>query len=111
MATVASITPSEYVERWPVTEAHDDVILLDVREAAELLVAALPFAQHLPMGQIPRRLSELDSDKTFVVMCHSGFRSLQVAHYLASQGFERVVNLTGGIDAWSREVDPALPRY
>jgi rhodanese-related sulfurtransferase len=111
MIRVASITPDEYVKKWPTTATHEDVVLLDVREHEELQVAALPFAKHCPMGQIPGRISELDATKTFVVMCHSGFRSMQVAAYLAGHGFERVMNLTGGIDAWSREVDPALPRY
>lgn len=111
MANVAGITPSEFVKRWPLAQPHDDVVLLDVREPVELRIAAVQFARHMPMSTIPAQLSELDASKTFVIMCHSGFRSMQVATFLASRGFGSVMNLTGGIDAWSREVDPAIPRY
>jgi rhodanese-related sulfurtransferase len=63
------------------------------------------------MGDIPSRLTELDPDNEWVVVCHHGVRSAQVAMYLARMGFERVSNLNGGIDAWSLTADPATPRY
>jgi rhodanese-related sulfurtransferase len=63
------------------------------------------------MGEIPTRLAELDPEREVVVVCHHGIRSAQVAGYLSSVGFEMVLNLTGGIDAWSVSVDPALARY
>jgi rhodanese-related sulfurtransferase len=63
------------------------------------------------MGDIPSRLTELDPEAEWVVVCHHGIRSAQVAIYLARAGFDRVSNLTGGIDAWALEVDPAMPRY
>jgi rhodanese-related sulfurtransferase len=63
------------------------------------------------MGQIPARIDELDSEQTIVVMCHSGGRSAQVATYLSQQGFASVFNLDGGIQAWSRSVDPTIPEY
>ena len=85
--------------------------LLDVREQKELRLASVAGATHIPMGDIPSRLNELDKDKTIVVMCHGGMRSMAIAQYLQSEGFERVYNLAGGIDAWSREVDPTVPRY
>jgi rhodanese-related sulfurtransferase len=62
------------------------------------------------MGDIPSRLTELDPDRETVVVCHHGVRSAQVAMYLASMGFEHVLNLSGGIDAWS-DADPTTPRY
>ncbi len=87
------------------------VVLLDVREDAELSLAAIDGAVHIPMGQIPARIDELDPEQTIVVMCHSGGRSAQVATYLSQQGFVNVFNLDGGIQAWSRSVDPTIPEY
>ena len=66
---------------------------------------------HIPMGQVPDRLTELDPQKETVVICRSGGRSLQVADFLEAQGFASVYNLTGGILAWSRNVDPKIPQY
>lgn len=63
------------------------------------------------MREIPGRLGELDQEKEIVVFCHHGIRSAMVVEYLREQGFARAVNLAGGIDAWSREVDPGVPRY
>ncbi len=97
----------EFAAGWP----DDATTLLDVREPNELGLAAVAGAMHIPMGDIPRRLNELDRDKTIVVMCHSGVRSMAVARYLQDEGFAQVFNLAGGIDAWSREVDPTVPRY
>lgn len=105
------MTPSEFQSRWPEHGAAADVVLLDVREPHEIEIAALASAVHIPMAQISGRLGELDPDKTIVVMCHSGVRSMQVAGFLSQQGFDKVVNLAGGIDAWSLEVDPKIPRY
>jgi rhodanese-related sulfurtransferase len=111
MSSVSSMTPSEFRVRWPDHGAAGDVILLDVREPHELAVAAVNSCLHIPMAQIPERVEELDRSKTIVVMCHGGMRSMQVAGYLSHQGFKNVVNLDGGIDAWSREVDPSIPGY
>ena len=111
MSSFSGMTPREFRERWPEHEAAQDVILLDIREPHEIAVAAISDTVHIPMAQIPGRLDELDRSRTIVVMCHSGMRSMQVAGFLAHQGFENVVNLDGGIDAWSREVDPDIPRY
>lgn len=88
-----------------------DVVVLDVRESGEISTAALPGTLNIPMREIPARLEELPKDKEIVVMCHHGMRSQQVAGFLAQRGFENIYNLSGGIDAWSREVDPAVPLY
>ena len=85
-------------------------VLLDVREDEELRVAKLSTCKHIPMGQIADRLNELDKEKPIIVMCHSGVRSARVCHYLQEEGYD-VSNLTGGISAWSREVDPSIPQY
>jgi rhodanese-related sulfurtransferase len=90
-------------------------LLLDVREPWEFQLAAiqLPGAatQNLPMGQIPQRLTELDPAQPILCICHHGMRSAQVVAFLERAGFESVYNLAGGIDAWSAQVDPSVPRY
>lgn len=92
--------------------AGQDVVILDVRQPEELALASLPGVLHIPMGEVPGRVDELPRDRTLVVMCHHGVRSAQVVGYLRQvHGFERVENLGGGIDAWSCEVDPRVPRY
>ena len=92
-------------------ERGESVLILDVREPFEIALAPFPGATHIPMGDIPSRLTELDPDQETVVVCHHGVRSAQVAMYLAQMGFERVLNLSGGIDAWSEDADPSTPRY
>lgn len=90
-------------------------VLLDVREPWEVSTArAAPDGVDLatiPMGEIVRRVGELDPARPTVCLCHHGMRSLQVARFLASRGFDPVYNLSGGIDAWSTQVDPGVPRY
>lgn len=86
-------------------------LVLDVREDWELAQAVLPGAVHIPMGQIPARLAELDVSQPVVVICHHGMRSQQVAEFLEKKGFTAVSNLSGGIDAWSEQIDPSVPRY
>lgn len=111
MSDVPELTPTEFRRRWPGPLRQGEVVLLDVREAAELEIAKLPEARHIPMREVPGRTGELSPDETVVVMCHSGVRSARVAQFLAANGFGRVFNLRGGIDAWSVEVDPGVPRY
>lgn len=105
---VAEITPREFVSR----RAQDESpLLLDVREDWELSIARLDEALHIPMGDIPARLRELDPQRETVVMCRSGGRSAQVARFLQQQGFRKVWNLSGGILAWSEQIDPSLTPY
>src|SRR5437588_10892870 len=108
MAEVRAIFPGQLKER---LNRGDVVSIVDVREPEEVAIAAFPGATHIPMGDIPSRLTELDPDRETVIVCHHGIRSAQVARYLAEMGFERVLNLSGGIDAWSQSVDPEIPRY
>jgi rhodanese-related sulfurtransferase len=111
MPGVPELSPSEFVARWPSYERGEDVVLLDVREPAELAIASLGTVVHIPMREIPARLAELPRDKPLVVMCHSGRRSQMVADYLIGNGFTEVFNLRGGIDAWSTQIDSHVPRY
>jgi rhodanese-related sulfurtransferase len=108
MAKIGAIEPRALKERIDRGEA---IFILDVREPLEIELAPFPGASHIAMGDVPSRLQELDPGRETVVVCHHGVRSAQVAMYLARMGFERVLNLTGGIDAWSEDADPATPRY
>jgi rhodanese-related sulfurtransferase len=91
-------------------------ILLDVREPWEVQTASIAGATAIPMGQIPQRIDEINTlaaapDAQIVAICHHGSRSAQVAMFLERQGLGPIHNLAGGIEAWSREVDPSVPRY
>lgn len=86
-------------------------LLLDVREPHEFAYCHLEGSLHIPMNDVPMRLDELDPQRTIVVICHHGVRSLQVARYLEAEGYNRVINLEGGVDAWAMDVDAGLPRY
>ena len=87
------------------------VTLLDVRQPEELELASIAGARHIPMAEIPARVQELNPVGSIAVLCHHGGRSLQVARFLERNGFSDVINVAGGIDAWSQTVDPAVPRY
>lgn len=90
-------------------------LLLDVREDWELATAAIHIdgvaERHIPMGRIPEQFTELDPTQPIVCICHHGLRSAQVGGFLERQGFSAIYNLAGGIDAWSEQVDSAVPRY
>ena len=92
-------------------DAGTDIVLLDVREPEEVELVQLPNSVHIPMGDIPSRLHELDPDSEIVVYCHHGVRSLQVAHFLHQHDFEHIVSLAGGIDVWAIEIEPEMARY
>src|SRR5947209_2544437 len=89
----------------------EDFILLDVREPHELETAHIAGTVNIPMGEITTRVQELDPEQHIVVVCHHGVRSANVAAWLQRQGFERVQSMRGGIDRWSKEVDPSVPVY
>jgi rhodanese-related sulfurtransferase len=84
---------------------------LDVREPWEVETAAVAGALNIPMGQVPTRMGELDKARPIIVMCHHGRRSAQVGMLLERNGFTEVINLTGGIAAWSDDIDPSVPQY
>ena len=91
------------------------LVLLDVREPWEVAVAAIDMPdaamRFIPMREVPSRLGELDPAQPVVCFCHHGARSAQVVAFLERAGFASAYNLAGGIDAWSRDVDPGVPRY
>ena len=86
--------------------------LVDVREPWEFARTSIEGSLLMPMGEVPGRANtELDPDERLLVLCHHGVRSMNVAVWMRNQGFEQAQSVRGGIDAWSREVDPHLPRY
>ena len=102
------IDPSSLKERLASAEPP---VVLDVREPWEIGICALPGILAIPLGELVVRVVEVPPDRPVAVMCHHGSRSAQATAWLRQQGFERVMNVAGGIDAWSRRVDPAVPRY
>ena len=93
------------------TSAATPPVLLDVREPHEFAYCRIDGSLNIPMHQVPERLAELDPATEIIAICHHGMRSQQVAVFLEGRGFENLVNLTGGVDAWAALVDPAMPRY
>lgn len=102
------------VDAWLAAQGGQGVVL-DVREVPELRAAAVTPAGFelvaIPMNEVPSRLQDLDPDRPVACLCHHGARSMRVAMFLAQNGFSRVANVAGGIDAWSLERDPSVPRY
>lgn len=93
-------------------DTGESFTLLDVREIWEFETASIPGAKLMPMGDVPSRANqELDPDDHIVVLCHHGVRSMNVTVWLRQQGFENAQSMRGGIDAWSRQVDPKVPLY
>lgn len=90
---------------------NKEFALLDVREPYELETARISGTVDIPMNDLPQRIQELDPEQHIIVVCHHGRRSANVAAWLQRQGFERVQSMRGGIDEWSRVVDPTVPIY
>lgn len=92
-----------------------DPVVLDVRENSEVRAASVKPGGfelvHIPMNEIPGRLGQLDPGRAVAVLCHHGARSMRVAMFLQANGFDKVANIAGGIEAWSQELDPSVPRY
>jgi sulfur-carrier protein adenylyltransferase/sulfurtransferase len=88
-----------------------DVTLIDVREPNEYEIARIPGARLIPLNSLPERLGELDSSREIVLHCHHGQRSMRALEFLRQAGFRKLKNLRGGIDAWSKQVDPSVARY
>jgi rhodanese-related sulfurtransferase len=105
------ITPQEVQQR---LQAGEKLALIDVREPDEFQLARIAGAELIPMRTIPAELSRLDAqadDTPLIVFCHHGVRSLNVVHWLREQGVGECRSMAGGIDRWSLEIDPKVPRY
>jgi rhodanese-related sulfurtransferase len=103
-----TITPAEFAER---RGGGEEPLLIDVREPEEYELARVEGARLLPLSLFNEWAPSLDRERETVFICHHGMRSAQVCAFLARQGFDKIYNLAGGIDRWSREVDPSVPRY
>ncbi len=105
-----TILPEELKQRLDVGKAP---VMIDVREDEELAICHIPGSLHVPMGDVPSRLTELEAhaEEEVVVICHHGIRSASVQRYLLHHGFDNVRNLVGGIDAYAIKADPSIPRY
>jgi rhodanese-related sulfurtransferase len=99
------------LKEWLDDSSREPPVLLDVREPWELDICRLATAKSMPMRSVPARFPELKRDAEAVMVCHHGARSHQVAMFLENQGFTRIYNLYGGLAAWARDVDPAMPTY
>lgn len=96
---------------WLADGAREKPLLLDVREPWEAKLCRIEGSELAPIHTIMQRVKELDPNRDIVCICHLGERSLHVGMFLSRNGFPSVFNLTGGVDAWARQVDPAMPRY
>lgn len=97
--------------RWLADPARPRPQLLDVREPWEHAICMIDGSVPVPMREIPGRVAELDDTRPTVCICHAGMRSAHVAMFLERQGWPEVYNLVGGVDAWARQVDTAMPLY
>jgi len=104
------ITPAQ-LKAWFDDAGRERPVLLDVREPWEVQICRIPDALHMPMREVPARAGEIDPQAPVVAICHHGGRSHQVGLFLEGNGFSQVHNLAGGVDAWAKNVDPAMPKY
>jgi rhodanese-related sulfurtransferase len=108
---VLEVTPQEVKRR---LDAGEAVVLLDVREPSEYTLTRIEGSKLIPMNTVPAQLTNIEAfadDATLVAICHHGVRSLNVAAWLQGQGIVNCVSMAGGIDRWSLEIDPSVPRY
>lgn len=103
-----TISPLELAEK---IQNGEKINLIDVREPLEHQIAFIKGAKLLPLSRFTEWIEELKPDEEIIVMCHHGIRSANVCLFLVRNGFEKVFNLEGGIDLWSKEVDTNVPRY
>jgi len=96
---------------WLADESRPRPVLLDVREPWEFQTCHIDGSVPIPMNSVPARMQELEEDAPIVCICHHGARSMSVAAFLERNGFTQVTNLTGGVHAWSLQVDPSMPTY
>jgi adenylyltransferase/sulfurtransferase len=102
------IMPSEVKQR---LDKGEKMLLVDVREPHEYALCHIEGAVLIPMGTIPANLQKLDVDEEVICFCHHGMRSMDVANWLRAQGVRSAKSMSGGIDRWSTEIDPKVPRY
>jgi sulfur-carrier protein adenylyltransferase/sulfurtransferase len=108
VAAIGDIDPVEVKQR---IDRGDKFVLIDVREPHEYQICNIPYAKLIPLGELPKRMNELNTADEIVAHCKSGMRSAKAVDLLKQSGFKKVRNMTGGILAWSDKVDPGVPKY
>jgi adenylyltransferase/sulfurtransferase len=108
MVGIPEITPREVKK---LMDDKQSFVLIDVREPHEFQICRIPGSTLIPLGEVPKRMHELDSAKEIVVHCRSGQRSARAVDLLMKAGFRKIHNMKGGILAWSDQVDPSVPKY
>ncbi|MFM9970228.1 MAG: rhodanese-like domain-containing protein [Burkholderiales bacterium] len=108
--TISQIQPQQ-LRDWLQDPARPQPTLLDVREPWEVQICSLAESLNIPMNHIADQLANLNPEAETVVICHHGGRSMQVALFLERSGFGKLHNLSGGVDAWARQIDPAMSVY
>lgn len=106
--SIHRLSPAELAEE--LKSSHPPLVV-DVREPWETEIAPFPGARTIPLQELPSKASELPTACRLAMLCHHGVRSHMAARYLSELGFSEIANIMGGIDAWSRDVDPTVPRY
>ena len=99
------------LKEWLADTGRAPPVLLDVREPWEFETCRIAGSQSMPMRGLPARHGELQRDAEIVMICHHGARSFQAGMFLEQMGFGHIINLQGGVAAWARDVDPAMPTY
>ncbi len=105
---IKNLTPSEVDE---LLKSDKNILLIDVREPWEYETAKIENSQLMPLSKFAEESMNLNPDDNIIIYCHHGVRSLRACSFLVNNGYKNVINLDGGINAWSREVDPSVPRY
>jgi rhodanese-related sulfurtransferase len=105
---LSNLTPTEIHE---VLTTRADIVLIDVREPAEYALAHIHGATLIPMQSLPQTLDTLPLDREIILYCHHGMRSEMAGNFLLSRGFARVSHMLGGIERWTDDVDPSVPKY
>ncbi len=107
---IGQLAPAELAS-WRADPARPAPVIVDVREPWELEICRIEGSMAIPLGQLETRHGELPADRELVLVCHHGNRSQHAAQWLVRNGHANVYNLRGGVEAWSLEVEPAMPRY
>ena len=92
-------------------EKNPSIQFLDVREPEEVRIGYISEAIHIPLNFIPYNLEKIPKNETLIIYCHHGMRSLKAVEYLKAKGFDKAINLAGGIHEWSTKIDPTIPTY
>lgn len=102
-------SPQQLVDH--INTSTDKPVLIDVREPHELGICAIDGARNIPLNQLPGALNELDPEQEYALICHHGMRSQRACDFLYANGFSKLINLAGGIEAWACDIDPQMARY